>query len=252
MSPRLPRLIGPIALTFVILSPAITWMAESLREDKFVSQNPYSIGDIHLAFIISLLIIIIEMLNLRQSTARIGDESKIILNRNETDYYEIWEEVRAHRDIKILAVGHSFNTLWFNFIKKFLNEVVSNERHWTSVEVRLISSHRDPGSYHDIRRFHGALEMHLARKITFHLSSVPSEHMFFTGLCVNNSALWLSIREPHRTVKLNEHVREWRRSAGGSAEKMVNWYIGVAEYLESLSSTEVLQAVASPDAPRSA
>jgi hypothetical protein len=65
--------------------------------------------------------------------------------------------------------------------------------------------------------------------------------LFFTGLCVNKSALWLSIREPHTVSKANEHVREWRRSCGGTAEKMVNWFVGVSEYLETKSNSETLR-----------
>jgi hypothetical protein len=163
------------------------------------------------------------------------------MNRNQSDYYEIWEEVRAYRDVRIDAVGHSFNTLWFNFIKKFLYEVISNEKHFDSVYIRLSSSKANPTSYNDIREFYASLDLSIARKIVISLHTMESDSLFFTGLCVNNNALWLSIREPHSVTKTNEHVREWRRSRGGTAEKMVNWYIGVADYLANKGTVEMLK-----------
>jgi hypothetical protein len=243
---KLERLVGPIGLGVVLFTPIIMWLGDSFKADHIVKKNPYSLSDIHLALIIGLLTIIYESIRDRAETAGVGDESKIIMNRNQSDYYEIWEEVRAYRDVEIDAVGHSFNTLWFNFIKKFLYEVISNEKHFDSVSIRLVSSKPNPGSYTDIREFYASLDMQVARKITISLSCVPSDTLFFTGLCVNKSALWLSIREPHTVSKINEHVREWRRNDGGTAEKMVNWFVGIADYLSKRAPVEILRVDLDP------
>lgn len=241
---RLERLLGPAALCVVVFAPFIGWIIDSLKASKLILENPYSLADFHLVLIIGLLTVIYETLQKRSDGEAVGDESKIIMNRNQSDYYEIWEEVRKYRDVEIDAVGHSFNTLWFNFIKKFLYEVISNEKHFDSVSIRLVSTKLNPGSYTDIREFYASLDMQVARKITISLNIVPSDTLFFTGLCVNKSALWLSIREPHTVSKTNEHVREWRRSQGGTAEKMVNWFVGIAEHLARKGPLEVLRVVA--------
>lgn len=88
-------------------------------------------------------------------------------------------------------------------------------------------------AFEDITAFYKTLEAKLTKKLRIDLVYASTTPSFFTGLCVNKSALWLSIREPHRTNKANEHVREWRRGSSSSAEKMINWYIGIVEYLDS-------------------
>lgn len=238
---RLERLVGPIGLLVVLFSPIVQWVSDSLKADRLIRQSPFSLSDVQLVLILSMLIVIYESINSRTEQSEVGDESKIIMNRNQSDYYEIWEEVRGYRDVEIDAVGHSFNTLWFNFIKKFLYEVISNEKHFDSVTIRLVATKSHPASYTDIREFYLSLDLSVARKITIHLVTVPSDTLFFTGLCVNKSALWLSIREPHSVTKANEHVREWRRSHGGTAEKMVNWYVGVADFLAGKGQSEILK-----------
>lgn len=238
---KLERLLGPIALGLVILTPAIQWIIDSLKTSK-LPGNPYSANDAQMALVLAMLALIFEGVTRNPGDGSEGDESKIISNRNQSDYYEIWEEVRGFRNVDILAVGHSFNTLWFNFIKKYLYELASNEKHFDSVVITLIATGRDPGSFADIRSFYAKLELSLARKITINLHSHESDTLFFTGLCVNKSALWLSIREPFSVGKSNEHVREWRRSSGGTAEKMVNWYLGVAAFLTQSGGGETLQA----------
>lgn len=238
---RFVRLVGPIGLGLVVFLPLLTWAISSVKAAQLVPRNPYTLNDLYIGLVISLLIVIYEAVQDRGVGPAKGDESKIIMNRNQSDYYEIWEEVRAYRDVEIDAVGHSFNTLWFNFIKKFLYEVVNNEKHFDSVTIRLVSTKEKPGSYADIREFYSSLDLQIARKITISLNCVPSDTFFFTGLCVNKRALWLSIREPHTMSKVNEHVREWRRSQGGTAEKMVNWFDGIADYLVAKGPIDVLR-----------
>jgi hypothetical protein len=236
---KLARLIGPLGITIVVLQPLIDWGVQSIQQARLIARNPYAINDLYLVLVLVMLIVIHEAIQSRAGIGA-GDESKIIMNRNQSDYYEIWEEVRAYRDVQIDAVGHSFNTLWFNFIKKFLYEVLANEKQFESVTIRLVSTRSNPTSYADIRDFYARLDDAMKRRITIILCSVPSDTFFFTGLCVNKRALWLSIREPHTMPKVNEHVREWRRSQGGSAEKMVNWFDSIADYLAGRGPVAVL------------
>ncbi len=240
LRPKLERLVGPIALAIVVFEPVVDWLVSSLQHGR-LANNPYSIDDVHLILIFALLVLIYEAITKQHEDDEVGDESKIIMNRNQSDYYEIWEEVRRFRAIEIDAVGHSFNTLWFNFLKKFLYEFIGNEKHFDSIYIRLVATKSEPASYRDIRDFYRSLDMQAARKVVISLNTVPSDMLFFTGLCVNKSALWLSIREPYSVVKVNEHVREWRRSDGGTAEKMVNWYVGLADYLSSKGTVELLK-----------
>jgi hypothetical protein len=228
---KLPKFAVILAISF----PLIQWGFESIRASKLIVRSPYGLSEISLILLTSLLMVIhskITEINVEKST---GDETKIIMNRNESDYYEIWREVRSFRDVSIEAVGHSFNTLWFNFIKKFLQEVISNTSAFDAVSVKLVSTVKERGAFDDILAFYGLLDSRSAERITIELIRVPPFMLFFTGLCVNKGALWLSIREPHRVVKPNEHVREWRRETSQSAEKIVNWYLGIVTFLESKS-----------------
>lgn len=247
---KLKRLVGPIGLAIIVFSPLVGWVVDSLKANAFLFRSPYSVNDVYLILIFAMLALIYETVYEGQQVTAIGDESKIIPNRNQSDYYEIWEEVRGFRDVELDALGHSFNTLWFNFIKKFLYEVVSNERHFNSVVIRLISTRPNPASFADIREYYESLDLGIASKIRVELYCVPSETLFFTGCCINKSALWISIREPHTVGKGNEHVREWRRSRGGTAEKMVNWFVGIMEFLARKASVEILHVQRSAQSQR--
>src|SRR2546421_5151405 len=115
---RIPRL----AVIVVVGYPLLEWIIRSLKTGQILHENPYGLPEASLILITSLLMIIHSKVSEVNAAANPGDETKIIMNRNESDYYEIWTEVRSFRDVSIEALGHTFNTLWFNFIKKFLQE----------------------------------------------------------------------------------------------------------------------------------
>lgn len=230
----LPR----VALLLVILEPILSWLVSAFQSSEFVLKNPYTTWDVHLVLIFCILNVIYSEM-IREKTV-IGDESNILLNRNQSDYYEIWEACKKNRTVSIEAYGHSFKTLWFNFIQKFLNEVVINSNHYDKVSVILVSTRRGKNCFSDISSFYNGLAPELAKKIDIKLVEVD-EMTFFTGICVNSDYLWLSIREPHRANKSNEHVREWTRKNNDTSAKMLDWFLGIIRYYldkESVISLE--------------
>ena len=110
----LPR----ISLIIVCLAPVIDWIINFFQSKNRVLSNPYSSTDFNLILLIALLNLIHDKLNAKEENR--GDESNILLNRNQSDYYEIWEVCKKNREVTIEAYGHTFKTLWYNFIKKFL------------------------------------------------------------------------------------------------------------------------------------
>lgn len=216
-----------VALIIVIVAPLIDWGLSFIQAKSEEVTNPYTVWDFHLILIFSVLDLIYEQIIAKRET--IGDESNILLNRNQSDYYEIWEVCKKTRTVSIDAYGHSFKTLWFNFIRKFLNDVIINSNHYDQIKIRLVSTKKGNNCFADITEFYSTLAPEVARKIKIKLVEVD-ELSFFTGICVNRDYLWLSIREPHRTNKINEHVREWKRKNNDTSAKMLEWFLGIMDY----------------------
>lgn len=219
----LPRM----SLIIVTVAPLIDWAIECIRSKSQKITNPYSALDFHLILIFSVLNLIYEQIIDKRKS--IGDESNILLNRNQSDYYEIWEVCKKDRTVSIDAYGHSFKTLWFNFIRKFLNDVIINNSHYDNIDIRLVSTKKNNNCFSDVKDFYNSLASEVSKKIKIRLVEVD-ELSFFTGICVNRNYLWLSIREPHRTIKINEHVREWRRKNNDTSVKMLEWFLGIMDY----------------------
>lgn len=220
-------LIPKISLIIVTLEPILSWMISAIESGEFVLKNPYTTWDFNLVLIFcSLNIIYSKILSEKSET---GDESNILLNRNQSDYYEIWEACKKNRTVTIEAYGHSFKTLWFNFIRKFLNEVLINSNHYDNVKIVLVSTRKGNNCFSDIESFYKGLSPEIARKVTVEMVEVD-QMSFFTGICVNQDYLWLSIREPHSAIKTNEHVREWMRENNETSAKMLDWFLGIIQY----------------------
>lgn len=219
----LPR----IALILVVFAPVFELGLEFLKTKALEIKNPYSSSDFYLILIFSVLELINEQIISEREVT--GDESNILLNRNQSDYYEIWEVCKKTRIVSIDAYGHSFKTLWFNFIRKFLNEAIINSNHYDKIKIRLVSTKKGFNCFNDIKEFYNNFTPELAKKIEIELAEV-NEMAFFTGICVNRDCLWLSIREPHTTNKINEHVREWRRKRNDTSAKMLDWFLGIMDY----------------------
>lgn len=219
----IPRL----ALIIVIVAPLIDWLIGFIQSKYEKLESPYTQWDFNLILIFSILNLIYEQ-NITKKQ-NIGDESNILLNRNQSDYYEIWEVCKKTRIVSIDAYGHSFKTLWFNFVRKFLNDVIININHYDKIEINLVSTKEGNNCFSDIIEFYESLVPEVAKKIKIKLVEV-NEISFFTGICVNRDYLWLSIREPYRTNKTNEHVREWRRKNNDTSVKMLEWFLGVIDY----------------------
>lgn len=221
------RWIPRLALIIVIIAPLINWLIEFIQSKSEKIIYPYTESDFNLILIFSILNLIYEQ-NITKSD-NIGDESNILLNRNQSDYYEIWEVCKKTRTVSIDAYGHSFKTLWFNFIRKFLNDVIINSNHYDKIEISLVSTKKGNNCFSDVVEFYNLLVPEVAKKIKIKLVEVD-EMSFFTGICINRDYLWLSIREPHRTNKTNEHVREWRRKNNDTSAKMLEWFLGIIDY----------------------
>ena len=230
--------IPPIALIIVILAPLIDWIISFIQSKSTEITNPYTMWDFHLILIFSVLNLIYDQIVSKRESS--GDESNILLNRNQSDYYEIWEVCKKTRNVSIDAYGHSFKTLWFNFIRKFLNEVVINSNHYDKIEIRLISTKKDNNCFSDIISFYNSLTPDVAKKIEIKLVEIE-EISFFTGICINKDCLWLSIREPHRMDKINEHVREWKRKNNDTSAKMLEWFLGIMDYYFSKQTSVQLR-----------
>ena len=216
-----------MALIIVIISPLIGWITDFIQSKSERITIPYTEGEFNLILIFSVLDLIYEQIINKREV--IGDESNILLNRNQSDYYEIWEVCKKTRTVSIDAYGHSFKTLWFNFIRKFLNDVIINSNHYDKIEIRLVSTRKGNNCFFDVVEFYNSLTPEVAKKVKIKLIEVD-ELSFFTGICVNRDYLWLSIREPHRTNKINEHVREWRRKNNDTSAKMLEWFLGIMDY----------------------
>lgn len=235
---NIEHIIPRIALIVVILEPILSWIFVMIQNNEFVLKNPYTAWDFHLVLIFCILnVIYSQMLS---EKAESGDESNILLNRNQSDYYEIWEACKKNRTVTIEAYGHSFKTLWFNFIRKFLNEVVINSNHYDNVNVILVSTKKGNNCFPDISSFYNGLAPENAKKITIKLTEVDTM-AFFTGICVNRDYLWLSIREPHSAIKSNEHVREWTRKNNDTSAKMLDWFLGIIQYYTDKESVLTLE-----------
>ena len=225
--------IPAICLSILIAEPLTDPIFDVLRNGKLPDKFPYDFNDVRFISIALVLYFIYFFVKRQHDDEFPGDESKIIQNRNETDYYEIWNEVKIYQSVNIEAVGHSFNTLWFNFLKKVVYEVIEPRSGYEHVTITLISTGEAKASFGDIRKLFESLDDASAKKVSFKLVNHPSSTMFFTGLSVNRNALWLSLREPHKVIKSNEHVREWRRNHSQSAGMVLNWYGGIVDHLTS-------------------
>ena len=233
----LNKWIPKISLIIVVVSPLIDWTINFIQSNFKVIKNPYTSWDFHLILIFSILNMIYEQVVDKKEIA--GDESNILLNRNQSDYYEIWEVCKKNRIISIDAYGHSFKTLWFNFIQKFLNDAIINSKQYDLIEIRLISTQKGNNCFSDIDAFYDRLTSDMAAKIRIRLVEVR-EVSFFTGICVNEDYLWLSIREPYQTTKINEHVREWKRRNNNTSAKMLDWFLEIMDYyFKNCESREV-------------
>lgn len=232
-----------VALIIVIVAPLIDWVIGFVQSKSVEIRNAYTSLEFHFILIFSVLDLIYEQIIAKREG--IGDESNILLNRNQSDYYEIWEVCKKTRMVSIDAYGHSFKTLWFNFIKKFLNDVVINSNHYDKIKIRLVSTKKGNNCFSDIKEFHSMLEPEVSQKIEIKLVEVD-ELSFFTGICVNRDYLWLSIREPHRTNKINEHVREWKRKNNETSAKMIEWFLGIMDYYFEKTSESVIYFVETP------
>ena len=230
-----------VPLAAVVLPPLIEWLIECFRQERLIRRLPYSLNDVHLAlFFVLLLVIYHGIQELQRKSAGSGDESHIISNRNQSDYYGIWDACRKNRTVRIEAFGHSFNTLWFNFIKKFLYEAAKTGEH-QRIEITLISTRKGANCFGDVRSFYEGLEAALKKKTSIRLVETE-QPTFFTGVSVNREILWLSIREPHSAKKENEHVREWTRGTSETASKMVDWFAGIIDYLQKNAPVEDLSS----------
>lgn len=225
---KIEKFIPKLSLIIVTLEPFIDWIINCIKSGKCNVTNIYSIWDIHLVFIFYILNLIYESL-LEHPKEQNGDESNILLNRNQSDYYEIWEACKGNRNIIIEAYGHSFKTLWYNFIKKFLNEAIININNYEQIQIKLISTQKNNNCFNDIKNFYNMLPPNVRPKIKIHYIEVD-EITFFTGICINNDYLWLSIREPHCTNKTNEHVREWKRKNNITSVKIIDWFLGIIKF----------------------
>lgn len=223
----LEKWIPKISLIIVIVSPLIDWIICFIQSKSKGVTNPYTAWDFHLILIFSVLNLIYDQVIDKRKI--IGDESNILLNRNQSDYYEIWEACKERRVVSIDAYGYSFKTLWFNFIRKFLNDVIINSNCYDTIEIRLVSTKKDSNCFSDIDDFYNTLTQDIAEKIRIKLVEV-NELSFFTGICVNKDYLWLSIREPQKTTKVNEHVREWKRKNNETSVKMLDWFLGIMDF----------------------
>lgn len=217
-----------LPIVIVLLAPIVKWLVECIQQDKLLWAQPYSLNDIHLAFIFSLLSLIYYEVRRKQTSG--GDESRIIPNRNRGDYDSIREACLSGRSVRIEALGHSFNTLWFNFIKRFVYEVIRQPDKVQHVEITLISTRKGKNCFPDVKTFHGGLEESLKSRVSFNLVEIDRE-TFFTGVCVNREILWFSLREPFSSTRANEHVREWARWNNETSMKMVDWFTGIVDYL---------------------
>ncbi len=216
-----------MSLIIVTVAPLIDWVIAGIQSNSKKITNPYSAWDFHLILIFSVLNLMYEQIIDKREN--VGDESNILLNRNQSDYYEIWEVCKKDHTVSIDAYGHSFKTLWFNFIRKFLNDVIINNSHYDNIDIRLVSTKKNNNCFSDVMEFYNSLAPEVSKKIKIRLVEVD-ELSFFTGICVNRNYLWLSIREPHRTIKINEHVREWRRKNNDTSVKMLEWFLGIMDY----------------------
>lgn len=219
----LPR----ISLIIVCLAPVIDWIINFFQSKNRVLSNPYSSTDFNLILLIALLNLIHDKLNAKEENR--GDESNILLNRNQSDYYEIWEVCKKNRKVTIEAYGHTFKTLWYNFIKKFLNDAIINNNYCDYINIRLVFTRKEKNCYDDIIDFYDLLDNSAASKLRIELVE-NDEVTFFTGICINREYLWLSIREPFKVNKTNEHVREWRKNNNITSKKIINWFIGIIDY----------------------
>lgn len=224
-----------LCVSLLVMEPLTNPIIDFLRDGKLPSAFPYQFDDIRFIVVSLLVYSIYRIVAMKRDEAFPGDESKIILNRNETDYYEIWSEIKHYQSIKIEAIGHSFNTLWFNFLKKVVYEAIEPRSIYDRIEITLISTGDAKASFGDIRKLYDSLDKSSANKVKFNLVTHASSTMFFTGLAVNRNALWLSLREPHKVIKSNEHVREWRRTRSASSAQVLNWYGGIVDHLVSVS-----------------
>lgn len=225
---RIENWIPKIALTIVTIQPLIDWGINYINFGTCEIKNIYTLWDTHIIFIFCILNLIYDKLNV-QKTKYVGDESNILLNRNQSDYYEIWDVCKKNRSVTIEAYGHSFKTLWHNFIKKFLNDAIINPNNYDHIKIRLISTQKNDNCFSDIASFYNTLSPNISQKIKIDFTEV-NEISFFTGICVNKEYLWLSIREPYSINKINEHVREWQRKNNITSEKMIEWFLGIIEY----------------------
>lgn len=235
---KLEKWLPKISLILVILYPVIKWLYESISNMKIIYSNPYTIDNINIALIFGILNLIYR--KLLEGKKDGGDESKILQNRNQSDYYEIWEACQKQRNISIDAFGHTFKTLWFNFIQKFLNEVIKNYNHYDTIKITLVSTNSSKNCFPDIIDFFDSLDPNVAKKITINLLSAD-QISFFTGICVNEDTLWLSIREPHSREKANEHVREWKRKDSETSKKMIDWFLGIIKYYITSTTIKTLK-----------
>lgn len=230
-----------ICVSLLVFEPLFDPLIDFLQDGTLPTAFPYKFNDVQFILVALMLYSIYRLVQAKQASDYPGDQSKIILNRNETDYYEIWAEIKHYQSVKIEAVGHSFNTLWFNFLKKVVNEAIEPRSIYENIEITLVSTGDATTSFGDIRKLYESLDEASAKKVTFNLVTCPSNTMFFTGLSVNRNSLWLSLREPHKVIKSNEHVREWRRTHSTSAAQVLNWYSGIVDHLtETSGSVEVL------------
>lgn len=225
---KIEKFIPKLSLIIITIEPFIDWLINCIKTGKYNITDIYTMWDIHLVFIFYILNLIYDSI-LNHSKEQYGDESNILLNRNQSDYYEIWEACKGNRNIKIDAYGHSFKTLWYNFIKKFLNESIININNFDQIQIKLISTQKNNNCFEDIIDFYNTLPPNISSKIKIFLTEVD-ELTFFTGICVNNDYLWLSIREPHSTNKTNEHVREWKRKNNVTSVKIIDWFLGIIKY----------------------
>ena len=78
----LPR----IALILVVFAPVFELGLEFLKTKALEIKNPYSSSDFYLILIFSVLELINEQIISEREVT--GDESNILLNRNQSDYYD--------------------------------------------------------------------------------------------------------------------------------------------------------------------
>lgn len=78
-----------MSLIIVTVAPLIDWVIAGIQSNSKKITNPYSAWDFHLILIFSVLNLMYEQIIDKREN--VGDESNILLNRNQSDYYEIWE-----------------------------------------------------------------------------------------------------------------------------------------------------------------